>query len=174
MKKLLQSLFLLLLLTGFAKAQERTITGTVTGKEDNLPLPGVTIRFKGARGGTQTSADGRYSVKVPASVTTIEFSSLGYISQSREITRSGVINVSLENEAKTLSDVVVVGYGTQKRGEITGSTSSVTGAAIAEKPIQSLEAGLAGRASGVQITVPSGLLNSAPVFRIRGTNSISL
>ncbi|PYF69399.1 SusC/RagA family TonB-linked outer membrane protein [Pedobacter nutrimenti] len=174
MKKLLQSLFLLLLLAGFAKAQERTITGTVTGKEDNLPLPGVTIRFKGARGGTQTSADGRYSVKVPASVTTIEFSSLGYISQSREITRSGVINVSLENEAKTLSDVVVVGYGTQKRGEITGSTSSVTGAAIAEKPIQSLEAGLAGRASGVQITVPSGLLNSAPVFRIRGTNSISL
>lgn len=163
-----------MLCANFAMAQNRTVTGTVTAKEDNLPLPGVTIRFKGAKGGAQSSADGKYTVKVPQGVTVLEFTSTGYVSQSKALGTSNTVNVILENDAKTLNDVVVVGYGTQKRGEITGSTASVSGAAIAQKPVQSLEAGLAGRASGVQITVPSGVLNSAPVFRIRGTNSISL
>ncbi|MET4142159.1 TonB-dependent receptor [Pedobacter sp. UYP1] len=174
MKKILTIFFVMMLFANFAIAQERTITGTITAKEDDLPLPGVTIRFKGAKGGTQTKADGKFAVKVPATVTTLEISSLGFITQEKVIGRSSVWNIVMENSAQTLSDVVVVGYGTQKRGEITGSSSSVTGAAIAQKPIQSLEAGLAGRASGVQITVPSGVLNSPPVFRIRGTNSISL
>lgn len=174
MKKLLQSLFVFMLCANIAIAQERTISGTVTSKEDNQPLPGVTIRFRGAKGGTQTAADGKFVVKIPPSVTALEFSMLSYVSKSYAIGNSNVVNIVLENDAKTLNDVVVVGYGTQKRGEITGSTASVAGAVIAQKPIQSLEAGLAGRASGVQITVPSGLLNAAPVFRIRGTNSISL
>lgn len=174
MKKLLQSLFVFMLCANFAMAQERTISGTVTAKEDNQPLPGVTIRFRGAKGGTTTAADGRYTVKVPSSVIVLEFSSLGYAAQSKAIGASRTIDVSLESDAKTLNDIVVVGYGTQKRIEVTGSTASVSGAVIAQKPVQSLEAGLAGRASGVQITVPSGVLNSAPVFKIRGTNSITL
>lgn len=84
------------------------------------------------------------------------------------------IIISLKNADRSLQEVVVVGYGTQRRKETTGSLSSVKGAAIAQKPIQSFESGLAGKAAGVQITVPNGVVNNPPVFRIRGTNSISL
>lgn len=174
MKKLLQSLFILLFVAGTAMAQERTITGTITDTEDGRPLPGVTIRLKGAKGGTQSASDGRYSLKVPSGTTALEFFYMGYLTVTRPLTSSGTVNVGMSSESTTLNELVVVGYGTQKRGEITGSTASVAGTAIAEKPNQSLEAGLAGRASGVQITVPSGVLNSPPVFRIRGTNSMSL
>ena len=173
MKKLVLSLFILTLFTNFVFAQDRTISGKVTAKDDKLPIPGATIRLKGAKGGTQTDASGNFSLNVPIDVTTLEISTIGYIPQNVAVT-SGTMSVILENDAKTLSDVVVVGYGTQKRGETTGSTSSVSGAAIAQKPIQSLEAGLAGRASGVQVSNATGVLNSPPVFRIRGTNSISL
>ena len=75
---------------------------------------------------------------------------------------------------KIFKEVVVVGYGTQKRKELTGSVSSVSGAVVAEKPVQSFENALAGKAAGVQITMPNGVVNNPPVFRIRGTNSISL
>jgi TonB-linked SusC/RagA family outer membrane protein len=174
MKKLLQSLFVIMLCANFAMAQNRTITGTVQSGEDNLPIPGTTIRLKGTKVATSTDASGKYSIKIPNDVKELEFSSLGFVSQTVLIGRARVINVTLAAEAETLSDVVVVGYGTQKRGEATGSTASVSGASIAQKPIQSLEAGLAGRASGVQVSSATGLLNSPPVFRIRGTNSISL
>ncbi|MFC3364603.1 SusC/RagA family TonB-linked outer membrane protein [Pedobacter fastidiosus] len=174
MKKLLQSLFILLFIANSAWAQERTITGTVTAKDDGMPLPGVSVKIKGASGGTTTGADGKYSVKITSSATALEFSSIGFTSTTRTIGSSNTLNATLDNDSKTLTDVVVVGYGTQKRGETTGSTASVSGSAIAQKPIQSLESGLAGRAAGVQITVPAGLLNTPPVFRIRGTNSISL
>jgi TonB-linked SusC/RagA family outer membrane protein len=173
MKKLLLSLCILTLFANFAIAQDRTISGKVTSKEDQLPIPGATIRFKGAKGGTQTDASGNFSLSVPKDVTILEVSTIGYLPQNVAIT-SGSMNVSLENDARTLNDVVVVGYGTQKRGETTGSTSSVSGKDIADKPNQSLEAGLAGRASGVQVSNATGVLNSPPVFRIRGTNSISL
>ena len=73
-----------------------------------------------------------------------------------------------------MDEVVVVGYTTQRRREATGTISSVKGAAIANLPVQSFEASLAGRAAGVQITVPNGVLNNPPVYRVRGTNSINL
>lgn len=173
MKKLLQSLFVLLLFANVAWAQERTITGTVTSQEDNGPLPGVTIRLKGAKGGTQTGSDGKYTVKVPSNVSVIEFTSLGFIPQTRVITRSNVLNVVLVNDAKTLSDVVVIGYGTVNRKEVTGSVGSVKGEALAERPVASFDQALAGRVTGVQVTASNGILGSAPLIRIRGTNSIS-
>lgn len=174
MKKLLQSLFVMLLCANFAFAQDRTISGTVISGEDNAPIPGATVKFKGVKGGTQTDAAGKFSVVLPSTVTVVEISSLGFISQEIAVGSSKVLRVTLQNDAKTLSDVVVVGYGTQKRGESTGSTASISGASIAQKPIQSLEAGLSGRAAGVQVSNATGILNSPPVFRIRGTNSISL
>lgn len=173
MKKLLQSLFVLLLFANVAWAQERTVTGTVTAKEDNGPLPGVTIRLKGAKGGTQTGSDGKFSVKVPSNVSILEFSSLGYIAQNRAIGSSNVVNVVLINDAKTLSDVVVIGYGTVNRKEVTGSVGSVKGEVLAERPVASFDQALAGRVTGVQVTASNGLLGSAPSIRIRGTNSIS-
>jgi TonB-linked SusC/RagA family outer membrane protein len=174
MKKLLQSLFILLIIAGSAIAQNRTITGTVTSKADGIPIPGVSVKVKGTNIGASTNSTGKYSLSVPSSATVLEFSSIGFASLNATIGSSTVVNASLSVDSKELSEVVVTGYGVQKRGEITGSTSSVKGADIAQRPTQSFEQSLGGRAAGVQITVPSGLLNAPPVFRIRGVNSISL
>lgn len=174
MKKLLQSLFAMMVCANLAYAQDRTISGTVISGEDNAPIPGATVQLKGVRGGTQTDAAGKFSLRISSTVKSVEISSLGFISQEVVLGNSNVLRVTLQNDAKTLSDVVVVGYGTQRRIESTGSTASVSGATIAQKPIQSLEAGLSGRASGVQVSNAAGVLNSPPVFRVRGTNSISL
>jgi len=173
MKRLLQCLFILILFATAANAQERTITGTVTSREDNGPIPGVTIRLQGAPGGTQTGSNGKFSIKVPSTVSVLEFSSLGYIGQTRTISSSNIVNVVLVSDSKTLSDVVVIGYGTVKRKEVTGSVGSVSGALLAERPVASFDQALAGRVTGVQVTTSSGVLGSAPKIRIRGTNSIS-
>lgn len=163
----------MMLLANFAMAQDRTVTGTVRAKEDGLPLPGVTIRIKGTKVGTQTTSDGQFSLKVASNVNTLEISSLGYVSQNVTINSSNRVNVTLESDAKTLSDVVVIGYGSVSRKEVTGSVGSVSGAALADRPVASFDQALAGRVTGVQVTSPNGLLGSAPRIRIRGTNSIS-
>ena len=101
-------------------------------------------------------------------------SSVGLTEQEFSIGNKGVINASLQSSDKSLSEVVVVGYGTQRKKELTGSISNIKGPVVADKPIQTFDQALAGRAAGVQITVPSGVVNAAPVFRIRGTNTIGL
>jgi TonB-dependent starch-binding outer membrane protein SusC len=143
-----------------AAAQNRTVTGKVTSPN--------------GKQGTQTDKDGMYSISVPTTVKNLTFTYVNFASQSKSIGNNTVINIGLRSTDSKLEEVVVVGYGTAKRKEVTGSLSSVKGAAIAEKPIQSFEQALAGRASGVQITMPSGVLNTPPVFRIRGINSLSL
>jgi TonB-linked SusC/RagA family outer membrane protein len=92
----------------------------------------------------------------------------------RSVGSGSSIDFTLSQEDKVVSEVVVVGYGTQRKSDVTGNIATVKGAAIADKPVQSFDAALAGRAAGVQITVPNGVLNNPPVFRIRGTNSINL
>jgi len=174
MKKLLQSLFILLFIAGTAFGQERTITGTVTGKEDGQPLPGVSVRIKGTSGGTTTDASGRYSIKAAAGATSLEFSYIGYNRQSRSIGNASNINVALEIDSKTLTDVVVTGYGTVRKKDFTGSISAVKGDDIKDKPVQSFTQGLTGQAAGVSIVQPNGLLNNPPVIRVRGVSSISL
>ncbi|MFI5130137.1 MAG: SusC/RagA family TonB-linked outer membrane protein, partial [Chitinophagales bacterium] len=128
----------------------------------------------GTSTGTVSKSDGTYSLTVPQNATALIFSSVGMTTQEVRIGTQTEIDVSLSPEDKILTDVVVVGYGTQKRKEVTGSMASVKGAAISNKPVQSFEQALGGRAAGVQITIPNGVLNNPPVIRIRGTNSISL
>src|SRR5215217_2195382 len=113
MKKLLQSLFILLFVAGNAMAQDRTITGTVTGKDDGQPLPGVTVVIKGTRNGTQTSADGKFALSVPSGSAELVFSYLGYISQTQAIS-GNVVNVTLESDSKALSEVVVTALGVSR------------------------------------------------------------
>lgn len=93
MKRLILSLFIFLCVAVTASAQDRTITGTVTGKDDGQPLPGVSVKIKGAQGGAQTGIDGKYAIKVASGATAIEFSSIGYVSQSVAI-KGTIINVS--------------------------------------------------------------------------------
>lgn len=173
MKKLLQSLFILLFIAGTAIAQERTITGTVTGKEDGLPLPGVSVKIKGASGGTTTGANGKYSLRVSENATSLEFSSIGFTTISRTISNSLIINVALEGDSQSLSDVLVVGYGTISKKDNTASVSKISGSQVTDIAIPSFDRALAGKATGVQVITPSGLLGQAPQIRIRGVNSIS-
>lgn len=169
---------LFLLLCGFvflavqAQAQ-KTITGKVTDEKGN-PIANASVMVKGTTTGTVTKADGTYSLAVPASARTLVFSFTDMTADEVSIGSQVVINSKLKLEDKALSEVVVVGYGTQRKKDVTGTVATVKGAAVSNKPIQSFEQALGGRAAGVQITIPNGVLNNPPVIRIRGTNSISL
>ncbi|RQO68012.1 SusC/RagA family TonB-linked outer membrane protein [Pedobacter sp. KBW06] len=174
MKKLVQSLFILLFVATSAIAQERTITGTVTDDSDGKPLPGVTIRLKGAKGGTQSGSDGRFTLKAPSGAHALEFSYLGYVSQSKNIGTSNVVNIALESDSKALTEVVVTGYGTTKKKDFTGSAATIKGDDLKDRPVQSFVQGMTGQAAGVSIIQPNGLLNNPPVIRVRGVSSISL
>lgn len=171
--------FLLLFMLGIiftawqASAQERTISGKVTASEDGSPLPGVSVTVKGTKQGTQSDASGIYKINVSGNATLI-FSFIGTISQEVSVGTRTIIDVQLASDNKQLSEVVVVGYGTQKRTEFTGAASTVKATQIAERPVQSFSQGLTGQAAGVNITQPNGLLNNPPVIRVRGLSSLSL
>lgn len=153
-------------------AQDRTVTGKVTSSDDNTPLPGVSVQIKGTTRGTTTTADGTYRISVPGNARLI-FSFIGYNSQEVAVDNRSVVNLTLQANTSVLSEVVVVGYGTQSKKTITGAVTSVAGDVIANKPVQSFDQALQGRAAGVNITTPNGVLNNAPVIRIRGVSSIN-
>ncbi len=171
MKKLLFSLLGLLLCAATVMAQ-RTVTGTV--KDDKgESLIGATVLAKGTTTGTVTDVDGTYSLSVPSEATTLVFSYTGYETREIAIGASNIIDVALATSAVGLDEVIVVGYGAQAKRDVTGSISKVKGESIANLATPSFDQQLAGRAAGVQITPPSGLLGAPPQIRIRGVNSIS-
>jgi TonB-linked SusC/RagA family outer membrane protein len=173
MKQILRGfLWIFVLISAHAYAQNRTVTGTVTGKADGQPLPGVSVMIQGSKSGTQTGPDGTYTIRV-ASGQALVFSFIGFDTQIVTPT-SDRQSISLSGVNSSLNEVVVTGYGTQTRRTAVGNVASVKGNTIAQLPVQSFDQALAGRATGVQITIPSGVVNAPPVFRIRGTNSISL
>lgn len=173
-KSLLSLIAVLLIVANSAMAQTRTITGTVTAKEDGLPIPGVNILVKGSSLGAQTDASGKYSIALPEGSKMLTFSFIGYYTKEVTVGSTSTVNISLEMNSKQLGEVVVVGYGIQKRQEFTGSAATVKGDLFKEMPVQSFGQGLTGKATGVSIVQPNGLLNNPPVIRIRGVNSISL
>ncbi|WP_421829220.1 SusC/RagA family TonB-linked outer membrane protein [Larkinella sp.] len=174
MKKLLPSLwvwFALLCLP--ALAQDRTVTGKITSSDDGSPLPGVSVQIKGTTRGANSNSDGTYRLANVPENARLVFSFIGFASQEIETGNRSTINVTLQVDATSLSEVVVVGYGTQSKKTITGAVSSVSGETIANKPVQSFDQALQGRAAGVNIITPNGVLNNAPVIRIRGVSSIN-
>lgn len=173
MKRILLLFSLLLIAGSFVMAQTVMISGTVTGSEDGLPLPGVNITVKGTTVGAISGTDGRYSLSAPASAQTLVFSFIGFVTQEVLISGRTTIDVVLRQDLYNVDEVVVVAYGTQQKREITGSIASVKGDAIKAVPVQSFDQALQGKAAGVQITLPNGVLNNVPVIRIRGFNSIS-
>ncbi len=173
MRKLFLTLLAAFCLIVNASAQSRTVTGKVTNDKD-APLEGVSVATADGKLATQTDKEGKFSLSVPASTSILVFSYINFETTTKAIGKNGTVNISLKPSDSKLEEVVVVGYGTQKRKDVTGSVSTIKGQVVTNKPVQSFEQALAGRAAGVQITVPSGVLNSPPVFRIRGTNTISL
>jgi TonB-linked SusC/RagA family outer membrane protein len=173
MKRFLMLFSLLVMAGTLAIAQTVQITGTVTGSEDGLPLPGVNITVKGTTLGAITGVDGKYSLQAPAGSQSLVFSFIGFVTQEVPIAGKSVIDVVLREQLTGLDEVVVVAYGTQQKRDITGSVSSVKADAIKSIPVQSFDQALQGKAAGVSITMPNGVLNNPPVIRIRGFNSIS-
>ncbi len=173
MKKLLQSLFVLMLLAISVTAQDKRITGKVIGKEDGLPLPGVSVRVTGTNLGTQTSGSGDFTLNVPSNAKSLEISYIGFLSQTITIGSKSVINVSLEANNKQLSEVVVVAYGSTKKEAITGSVASLDAKDLTNRPITNINNALAGIAPGIQTNSGSGQPGAGPSVRIRGFGSIS-
>jgi TonB-linked SusC/RagA family outer membrane protein len=127
---------------------------------------------KGTNTGATTDASGRYSISVPDNATLV-VSFIGLITQEVPVGNRSTVDVRLASDVTGLNEVVVVGYGTQQKRDLTGSIAQIKGSEISSLPVQSFEQGLQGRAAGVNITTPNGVLGNAPIIRIRGVNSIS-
>lgn len=173
MKKVLLGFALSFLTIVSVLAQTKTITGRVTSSEEPEGVPGASVVVKGTTQGTVTNLDGTYSISVPSDASTLVFSFVGYLTKEVTIGSSTTINVQLDADVKLLSEIVVTGYGTQERREITGSVASINNTSIENLVAPSFDSQLAGRAAGVSVTVPSGILGSRPIIRIRGVNSLS-
>ena len=168
MKKLLQSLFLMLFIAFQAVAQERTVTGTVTDKSDRLPLPGVSIRATGSTAGTTTDANGRFSFLVPSGSTSLTFSYIGYVQQSANIT-SNTINISLAADQNLLSEVVVTAGGIKRNKDDLGySISTVTSEELVAGRTSNPVNALAGKVAGVRVSSSNGQVGSSSGIFIRG------
>ncbi|MDP1814786.1 MAG: TonB-dependent receptor [Leadbetterella sp.] len=174
MKKSLLFLFgvLFCLQSQFVAAQSRAVTGKVTDAGGN-GLPGVSVTVKSSTNGAVTDGDGAYSVNVPSDKNTLVFSYIGYVSQEVTIGSKSQINVSLVEDATALSEVVVVGYGTQKKSQMTGAISQVTAKQITEMPLTNLGQALQGRAAGVDVSQSGSKPGSAPRILIRGRRSFN-
>lgn len=173
MKKLLQSLFVLMFFAVTAIAQDRTITGTVTSQDDKLPVPGVNVKVQGTQIGAVTDGSGKYSLRVPAGSNVLEYSYIGYISQTKSIGNSSSINVVLVSDAKLLTDVVVIGYGQQSKVLSTQTTATVKSESFKNMVIQSPQQILQGQAAGVNMVNSSGVLGAEAQITIRGGSSLS-
>ncbi|PMD90444.1 SusC/RagA family TonB-linked outer membrane protein [Siphonobacter sp. BAB-5405] len=152
-------------------APKLTVTGTVTDNQGQT-LTGVSVVLKGTTTGSATDANGRYTLNVPDDAATLVFSYVGYVTQEVAIGGRSAIDVKLETDTKSLSEVVVIGYGTQKRSDVTGSLASVSSKELNELPVVNAVQGLAGRAAGVQVVQNSGAPGANISIRVRGGNSL--
>jgi TonB-linked SusC/RagA family outer membrane protein len=153
-------------------AQDRTISGTVSSTDGSI-LPGVSVLVKGTTLGTVTDQEGKYSISVPSDATTLVFSFIGYVTSEVNINGRTTVDASLSDDIKQLSEVVVVGYGTQLKQELTGNIAKVSSADLTNVPVATLESAIQGRASGVYINQGSGKLGAGMSIRIRGASSVS-
>lgn len=154
-------------------AAQKTITGTVTESSTQTPLIGVNVLVKGTSEGTITDADGNYSLEVPAEADVLAFSYIGYLTAEVTIGSQTIINVALEEDAARLDEVVVVGYGIQKKRDLTTAVSTIQAKDIANQPVTSFDQALVGKLAGVQVLQTSGSPGAGLSVRIRGVGSIT-
>lgn len=169
-------LFILTLVILFSMdlyAQELSVSGTVMDFATEEPLPGVNVVLKGTTSGTVTDMDGKYQLSVPDGNVALVFSSVGYTSEEVSLENRSVVNLKLMQDIQSLSEVIVVGYGVQRKSDVTGALSSVSAAEINEFPSIAATQALQGRAAGVSITSSNGEPGANPRIRIRGGSSIN-
>lgn len=173
MRKVLLLGIALLFVCASAFAQSRVVSGTVISSDDRLPVPGASVTIKGTSIGVATDLDGRYSLSVPEGNNVLVISFIGLRSQEQAIGNRSVINVVLETDITSLNEVVITGYGSTVKRELTGSIASVKGEAFENMPVQSFDRALQGRAAGVQVTATSGAPGGGINVRVRGVGSIN-
>src|SRR5690606_24372022 len=161
----------LLTLSVHAFGQSIQISGQIT-EENGEPIPGASVIVKGTTVGTAADLDGRYTRSAPGNGTLV-FSFIGYESQEVNVANRAIINVSLKPTLSDLQEVVVVGYGTQKRSDLTGAVSSVKSEQLTAYPAIDAVQALQGRAAGVQIQATNGAPGAALKVRVRGGTSIN-
>ena len=174
-KSILWFVFLTLLTIQSAFAQSFYVKGKVISQEDNEPLIGVSILQEGSGNGVVTDIDGNYSLEVKGTTkTTLVFSYIGMQSQKHEVSaKTGTLNVRLASDAALIDEVVVVAYGTRKKGTIAGAVSAVKSEKLENVPAAGFDQALQGQTPGLSVISNSGEPSKAAVFQIRGTNSIN-
>jgi TonB-dependent starch-binding outer membrane protein SusC len=171
--KIKLSLLVILLFNVIAFAQDkRTITGKVTSASDNSPIPGANVTIANSQTGVSTDFDGAFTISV-ATGDKLEISYIGYTTRTVVVANQSTINVSLSDGTNQLEQVVVVGYGTQKRGNVTGSVSKVTNKTLDQIPVARVDEALSGQISGINIQQTSPGAGAAPTIKVRGQGSIS-
>ncbi|HQX95676.1 MAG TPA: TonB-dependent receptor [Chitinophagaceae bacterium] len=173
MKKLQGLLVILLFASGTLLAQKKTISGKVTGQAGNDPLLGVNILANNQKGGTASKQDGTYSITVDSKTTTLIFSFVGYTTQTVVIGEKNIIDVVLAPAIATGEEVVVIGYGTQKKSSVTGAVAKYTNDRLEETPNSRLDQALQGKIAGVRVQNISSEAGADPKVQVRGISSVS-
>jgi TonB-dependent SusC/RagA subfamily outer membrane receptor len=153
-------------------ALQKVISGRVTDAQ-GAAIPGVTVMIKGTNKGISTDADGKFKLTLPANAVSLVVSFVGYVTQEIPIGDATTFNVVLAEDVKALSEIVVTGYGQQRKSDITGSISSVKGAELTQLPMQRVDQALQGRAAGVLVLNTAGAPGALTTIRVRGMNSIN-
>src|SRR5699024_2386942 len=160
------------LLSSPSFAQDNTISGTVTDANTDETLPGVNVIIKGTTTGTSTDAQGSYSLNVPSLQDTLVFSFVGYERQEIPIQGRETVDVTLQSQAITGEEMVVVGYGSQQQEDVTGAVESVDMESISNASITGANEALAGQIAGVQVNSTQGIPGGGPQIKIRGVNAV--
>ncbi len=172
-KKLLFSCLLFIGSTILLFAQEITVSGKVTEDLTSTGIPGVNVSIKGTTRGVTTDTDGNYSISVPDQNTVLVFSFVGYVTQEVTVGNQTKINIILATDVKTLSDVVVIGYGQAKKAEISTAISSINVKEIKDLPVPGVDQALQGRLAGVEVSSNGGQPGGGISVKVRGITSVN-
>jgi TonB-linked SusC/RagA family outer membrane protein len=162
---------LIVVMSSTLDKQDIRVTGKVTGA-GGIPLAGVSVQVKDGIAGTSTNSDGEYAITAGENAT-LTFSYIGYLDQEVAVNNQNVVNVQMTVSDKSLDQVVVIGYGTQRKKDLTGAVSVIDAKEIADRPIVDASEALQGKAAGVEVTSNSGKPGAGFTIRVRGSSSIS-
>lgn len=159
---------LVMLLPIIGMAQQRTITGTVKSAKDNVPVPSTSVKVVGTDRGTMTDANGNFLITASTG-DVLEFTGIGFVSKKQTVNSSNTYDIFMASDEKIEQEVVVVGYGTQRKTSLTGAVSTIdVKKTLGSRPIADVGRGLQGTATGLSVVIPSGEIGSDPIIKIRG------
>jgi len=157
----------------FHFAPDKVVKGRILDAESNSPLAGVNVVIKGTSVGTSTNAEGTYEISVPVESAVLVFSFVGFTSQEVAVGSKSVVDVNLQSDSKALGEVVVIGYGTVKKSDLTGAVATIKGEQLMDKPVPNVSQALQGKIAGVEVSVNSNAPGAAAKVRVRGLGSIN-